>query len=421
MKTKTIATILSLVLTVGLCQMAAPIEAATPQLSTKKFTIEVGKTATLRVKKTSKKAKWSIASGKKYIRLTEKKKTSVRIKALKAGKAKISCKIGKKKLICKVTVKKTLKPVESVEPVVSATPTATATVTPTTTLIQSPTVTASATPIVMPTSTPTQTPVPTPDYEIKSMNTPGPVADYDCLKVEVGEWYYSSEIELPIDTHICNEIKFFGTDIWRKNIEQIIISDSNKIPEDALGQFDLSEKQNGSVMAWYIDKDVDGKYEVTIGQNGGVVANVNSAYLFSEIRNEEENEPFLIGIENLDTSHVENMDSMFFFSEDQRNEFDLGDNFDTSNVKDISNMFRDMGFAKLQKLRLGAKFDVSKIEKQESAFENTGNGDCLYCYVKDTATRDWFVTHAQDMMWHIGVLADWTYHPENDDFFVVES
>ena len=84
-------------------------------------------------------------------------------------------------------------------------------------------------------------------------------------------------------------------------------------------------------------------------------------------------------------------------------------------------MFEDMGYWRLEKIRLGKKFDVSQIEKQLYAFNNTGFGEKLYCYVKDDSTRDWFVTHAQDMMWHIGVLADWTYHPENDDFFVVES
>ena len=104
MRTKNIAMILTLALTAGLCQTAAPSQAATPKLSAKKLTMKVGKTAALKVKKTSKKAKWSIASGKKNIRLTAKKKTSVKVKAVKAGKAKISCKIGKKKLVCKVTV-----------------------------------------------------------------------------------------------------------------------------------------------------------------------------------------------------------------------------------------------------------------------------------------------------------------------------
>ena len=109
MRTKNIAMILTLALTAGLCQTAAPSQAATPKLSAKKLTMKVGKTAALKVKKTSKKAKWSIASRKKNIRLTAKKKTSVKVKAVKVGKAKISCKIGKKKLICKVSVKSDIK------------------------------------------------------------------------------------------------------------------------------------------------------------------------------------------------------------------------------------------------------------------------------------------------------------------------
>ena len=360
MKTKNIAMILTLALTAGLCQTATPSQAATPKLSTKNLTMKVGKTAVLKVKKTSKKAKWSIVSGKKNIRLTAKKKTSVKVKAVKAGKAKISCKIGKKKLVCKVTVYGPIPP--CVVPTQS--PIVTASAAPTQQPTQSPTVTASATPTatVVPTSTPTQTPTLTLDYEMKTINTPGPVADYDCLKVEEGD-YKSYFVPDAPGSITCLKIKFFGTDIWRTDIEQIIISDSNKVPKEALGQFDLSEKQNGSVMAWYTDKDNDGKYEMTIGQNGGVVANVNSSYLFSTIQNEEENEPFLVGIENLDTSHVEDMRSMFYYSEDGTKEFDLGDEFDTSHVKDITDMFWAMGRKNLKKLRLGAKFDVSKVEK----------------------------------------------------------
>ena len=138
MRTKNIAMILTLALTAGLCQTAAPSQAATPKLSAKKLTMKVGKTAAFKVKKTSKKAKWSIVSGKKNIRLTAKKKTSVKVKAVKAGKAKISCKIGKKKLVCKVTVYGPIPP--CVIPTQS--PTVTASAAPT----QSPAVTASATP-----------------------------------------------------------------------------------------------------------------------------------------------------------------------------------------------------------------------------------------------------------------------------------
>ena len=130
MRTKNIAMILTLALTAGLCQTAGPSQAATPKLSAKDLTMKVGKTAALKVKKTSKKAKWSIVSGKKNIRLTAKKKTSVKVKAVKVGKAKISYKIGKKKLVCKVTVYGPIPPC----------------VIPTQQPIQSPTVTASAAP-----------------------------------------------------------------------------------------------------------------------------------------------------------------------------------------------------------------------------------------------------------------------------------
>ena len=163
MRTKNIAMILTLALTAGLCQTAAPSQAATPKLSAKKLTIKVGKTAALKVKKTSKKAKWSIASGKKNIRLTAKKKMSVKVKAVKVGKAKISCKIGKKKLVCKVTVYGPIPPcvIPTQQPTQS--PTVTASAAPT----QSPAVTASATPTA--TVAPTSTPIVTPNYEIKTI------------------------------------------------------------------------------------------------------------------------------------------------------------------------------------------------------------------------------------------------------------
>ena len=105
MKTKKLSGIIALALTIGLCQTAVPADAAALALSTKKLNLKVSQTVTLKVKKTNKKAKWSVLSGKKNVRLSAKKKASVKVKALKAGKAKISCKLGKKKLICNVVVK----------------------------------------------------------------------------------------------------------------------------------------------------------------------------------------------------------------------------------------------------------------------------------------------------------------------------
>ena len=350
MRTKNIAMILTLALTAGLCQTAAPSQAATPKLSAKKLTIKVGKTAALKVKKTSKKAKWSIVSGKKNIRLTAKKKTSVKVKAVKAGKAKISCKIGKKKLFCKVTVYGPIPP--CVVPTQS--PTVTASVAPT----QSPAVTASATPTatVVPTSTPTQTPevtkVPVRTHEPTENRIMAEPAKYTELPSE-------DENENPISYADGGKIYyFFGTEISRGKIEKLSIETSCKVPEEVLGSMDLSEKQNGSVMAWYTDTDNNGRYEMTIGQDGGVVANPNSSYLFCNL-------DLVTGLDNLYTTGVTDMSNMFRnYSLKGQELLDLGDNFDTSSVKKMNGMFANFGItAKKSNLRLGKAFSFESIEE----------------------------------------------------------
>ena len=347
MRTKNIAMILTLALTAGLCQTAGPSQAATPKLSAKKLTMKVGKTAALKVKKTSKKAKWSIVSGKKNIRLTAKKKTSVKVKAVKAGKAKISCKIGKKKLVCKVTVYGPIPPC----------------VVPT----QSPTVTASATPTatVEPTSTPTQTPevtkVPVRTHEPTENRIMAEPAKYTELPSE-------DENGLPISRYYTNKrYYFFGTDVLRKDIEELTFSSSDKVPEEAVQSFDLSEKQNKSVMAWYTDKDKNGLYEMTIGQDKGVVANSNSAYLCCDVGR-------VNGIENLYTTGVKDMSYMFFqYRADapfEKAELDLGDNFDTSAVENMDGMFwyTSHMFSAIT-LRLGKAFQFDNVKSSVLAFQ----------------------------------------------------
>ena len=347
MRTKNIAMILTLALTAGLCQTAAPSQAATPKLSTKKLTMKVGKTAALKVKKTSKKAKWSIVSGKKNIRLTAKKKTSVKVKAVKAGKAKISCKIGKKKLVCKVTVYGPIPPC----------------VIPT----QSPTMTASETPTatVEPTSTPTQTPevtkVPVRTHEPTENRIMAEPAKYTELPSE-------DENGLPISRYYTNKrYYFFGTDVLRKDIEELTFSSSDKVPEEAVQSFDLSEKQNKSVMAWYTDKDKNGLYEMTIGQDKGVVANSNSAYLCCDVGQVD-------GIENLYTTGVKDMSYMFFqYRADapfEKAELDLGDNFDTSAVENMDGMFwyTSHMFSAIT-LRLGKAFQFDNVKSSVLAFQ----------------------------------------------------
>ncbi len=106
-------------------------------------------------------------------------------------------------------------------------------------------------------------------------------------------------------TPFGNYYYFFGSEILRREIELLSFSDQIDIPENALASLDLSERQNGSVMAWYVDEDSDGNYEVTFAQAGGVVANPNSSYLFAEIG-------WLSGMENLYTTGVEDMGGLEF-------------------------------------------------------------------------------------------------------------
>ena len=341
MRTKNIAMILTLALTAGLCQTAGPSQAATPKLSAKKLTMKVGKTAVLKVKKTSKKAKWSIVSGKKNIRLTAKKKTSVKVKAVKAGKAKISCKIGKKKLVCKVTVYGPIPPC----------------VVPT----QSPTVTASAAPTSTPTQTPEVTKVPVRTHEPTENRIMAEPAKYTELPSE-------DENGLPISRYYTNKrYYFFGTDVLRKDIEELTFSSNSKVPEEAVQSYDLSEKQNKSVMAWYTDKDKNGLYEMTIGQDKGVVANSNSAYLCCDVGQVD-------GIENLYTTGVKDMSYMFFqYRADapfEKAVLDLGDNFDTSAVENMDGMFWYTShiFSAIT-LRLGKAFQFDNVKSSVLAFQ----------------------------------------------------
>ena len=76
------------------------------KLSKKSVTVTVGKTVKVKLKNNKKKVKWTVTSGKKNVKLSKKKKTSVTIHGKKVGKAKVQAKVGKKKFVCKVTVKK---------------------------------------------------------------------------------------------------------------------------------------------------------------------------------------------------------------------------------------------------------------------------------------------------------------------------
>ena len=121
---KSMSFIFCLILFVGLSGTTA---SKAKSKNTIKVTLTVGKTYQLKVTGTKKKIKWN-TSNKKVATVSNKGK----IKAKKAGKAKIYTKVGKKKLICYLTVKakkttksKNVKPAAMKKPVNTTAPTQT--------------------------------------------------------------------------------------------------------------------------------------------------------------------------------------------------------------------------------------------------------------------------------------------------------
>ena len=154
---------LSLVLTAALVISSAVPGAADAKkavkLSKTKLTIKVGEKKTIKVKNSTKKAKWTIKSGKKYIALSKKKSSAV-VKGKKAGTATVQVKVAGKNLKCKVVVQKkgTDKQNNTPTPV------------PTDSGVKE-------TPTPTPTASPTATPTPTPPEATKVPTitpTPGP-------------------------------------------------------------------------------------------------------------------------------------------------------------------------------------------------------------------------------------------------------
>ena len=102
---KTMAVILAMIVLISSVARGESVEARTKKvsLSKKKLTLAVGKSVKLKLKNNKKNVKWSV-SAKKVVKLNNKNKKGVVVKALKKGTAKVTAKIGKKKYVCRVVV-----------------------------------------------------------------------------------------------------------------------------------------------------------------------------------------------------------------------------------------------------------------------------------------------------------------------------
>ena len=171
--------IMSILLIAALAVTAVPIHSlakAKVKLNKTKLSMNVGKTATLKLKNNKKKVKWS-SSNKKVAKVSAKGK----VKGLKKGKATITAKVGKKKYKCKVTVKARKVAETTKKPVPVPRPTAKATEKPVPKPTEIPIATPDITPTVKPTQKPTKTPVP----KLESI-----YFEYDDVELKLGEKIY---------------------------------------------------------------------------------------------------------------------------------------------------------------------------------------------------------------------------------------
>ncbi len=167
-----------------------------------------------------------------------------------------------------------------------------------------------------------------------------------------------------LTTDGCANINVYSVKIYNKVVT---------MPE--LTAWDVSEAQDGSIMAWY-EINPNGTYKVYIGSNDTIYANPDSSFLFAQLGSSANctSTETILNIDLLNTSKVTNMWSMFFATGiNAMTSLDLGDNFDTSNVTNMNDMFDNVGTNAMTNLDLGEKFDTSNVTTMRGMFSSAGS------------------------------------------------
>ena len=181
----------------------------------------------------------------------------------------------------------------------------------------------------------------------------------------------------------------FHSDFYKQNIVSAEFLDNADVPSNATESWNVSEDQkHGGVMAWVVPNNDDNtKYDLYIGAKDGVIANVDSSYLFynfSGLTNISFNRNFNtsntinmsymfshcsaltdLDVSNFDTSNTTNMFHMFSYLTNLKEIVGLT-NFNTSNVTNMSCMFSRS--QSLQLLDLSS-FDTSKVTNMSWMFD----------------------------------------------------
>ena len=169
---------------------------------------------------------------------------------------------------------------------------------------------------------------------------------------------------------------FLGnTSIQRQNIQKVeFVSEVSGSRDDGVQQvWDVSAVGDGTIKAW--TKQTSAPYTVYIGSDGKILANRNSSYLFAHIGygNSCTATEVISNLNLLDTSNVTNMTAMFKNCGYQKmTTLNLGTNFYTSSVTNMSSMFEGCGYNAMTTFSFGDNFNTSAVTNMSGMFQNFG-------------------------------------------------
>ena len=124
----------------------------------------------------------------------------------------------------------------------------------------------------------------------------------------------------------------FNGPITKEQVKSITFTNSANVPANAVYSWDAGEKQDGTIMAYLLNKDENGLYDLYIGHDGKILLGSNSSGLFSGYKNVT-----TMDISNIDTSYVTNM--AYMFAGNKASSITGLNKFNTSKVTDMTGMF----------------------------------------------------------------------------------
>ncbi len=195
-----------------------------------------------------------------------------------------------------------------------------------------------------------------------------------------------------------DDTKAFWQSIYDSKISTVDVLTNKDVPTEAVESWDVSEEQNGTVMAWIIDdSENSGKYKLYIGGDGGVYAPSDSSYLFAvDSINASVSNVFYktisLNLKNLNTENTVNMRHMFAYLDYDDSKLTTLDisNFNTSKVTNMSYMFYNC--SSITTLDL-SNFDTSQVTDMSWMFSNCSSLTSLNLNNFDTSS----VTDMSDM------------------------